>query len=82
MHREIRRHVFGAAVAELSKVEAGEEVLARAQEDGTEGEVQLVNQTGAKELLDGGDTAGDRDALVFPRRVFTLKSTAETTACA
>ncbi len=46
-HRELSTYVFGAALAELSKVEACEEVLARAQDHGTEGEVQLVDETGA-----------------------------------
>ena len=59
MHGELSRYVFSAAVAELSKVEAGEEVLARAHENGTDGEVEFIDQTGAKILPDGGRTAAD-----------------------
>ena len=43
MRRELGGNVFGAAVAEGGEVDAGEQVLARAEEDGTEGEVQFVD---------------------------------------
>lgn len=35
MHREIRGNVLGAAVAEGGEIDAGEQVVARAHEDGT-----------------------------------------------
>ena len=44
MHRELGGNVLGAAVAECGEIDAGEQVLARAQENGTEGEVQFVDQ--------------------------------------
>ena len=43
MHGELGGSVLGAAVAEGGEIDVREQVLARSQEDGAEGEVQLVD---------------------------------------
>ena len=52
-----------AGVAQIHEVETGEERLARAQEDGGDGDVEFIDQAFAKVLPDGGRSAADADIL-------------------
>lgn len=57
-----------APVAGGDRVDAGEEVLAPAQERGRDHEVQLVDEAGREVLADGGDSPAQPDVLA-PRRL-------------
>src|SRR5690349_15982085 len=61
MHRTLARDVLRAFVAQRAGVDAGQQVLARAQQHGSHGEVQLVDEALAQVLADGRDAAPDPD---------------------
>src|SRR5262249_60767493 len=61
--RLARGHVLGAGVAELPGIEAGEQVLTRAQEGGRDGQVDLVDQARGQVLPDRGHAAAEPDVL-------------------
>jgi hypothetical protein len=57
MHRPLACDVFGTGVSELDEINVAEEALARAEERWEYCQVQLINKSGAKVLLNGGDAA-------------------------
>lgn len=59
-----RRYVLDAAIAELQQVDAREQVLAAAEQDRRDSEVQLVDEAGAQVLADRRRPA--TQAHVFP----------------
>jgi hypothetical protein len=65
VHGEFSGDMFGRPIAECGHVDTGEQILSRAHEDGTEYQMQFVDQPGAKILLNGRDTAADSDIFVF-----------------
>src|SRR5437763_1164672 len=72
-----RRDVLAALIAELGSVDAGEKVFAGAEQDGGNRQVHLVDQSGAKILLDRGDPAAEPDVLTFGRSDGALKGSVD-----
>src|SRR5688500_3675119 len=64
---------FRSAVAERRQVEAGEQVLPGAEQDGRHGEVHLVDQAGLQILTNGGDAATDANVVAAGRGPRTLQ---------
>src|SRR5947207_4880935 len=64
MRRALARNGLPALVAEGSRVDVVQEVLAGAEQDGPDREMQLVDQPGAKELADRGHAAAEPDVAV------------------
>jgi len=58
----VRGGVLRAPVAEAHEVGAGEEVLAPAEKNGGDDEVDLVDQPGGQVLPNGGNATTESDA--------------------
>ena len=65
MHRTLARDVLRTGVSELDEINVAKEAFARAEEHWAYRQIQLIDESGAKILLDGGDAS---DAHVFPIR--------------
>src|SRR5262245_65581918 len=63
----VRGDVLRALVAEAHRVDAGEEVLAPAEEHGGDREVDFVDQPRAEVLANGGNPAAEADILALSR---------------
>src|SRR5262249_59704668 len=57
----VRGGVLRALVAEVHRIDAGEEVLASAEENRGEHEVDLVDQPGGEVLPNGGNSTAEPD---------------------
>jgi hypothetical protein len=58
-------NVFGAVIAELWQIDAGEKILASAEEDRGNCEMHLVHEPRLKILADGGGASGNVDVLAL-----------------
>src|ERR1700730_11513143 len=58
-------NVLGALIAELRQVDSSEKAFSGAEEDGGNGKVQFVDQSGAEILLDGSDSPAEADVLTI-----------------
>src|SRR3974377_2144401 len=65
MRRTLARDVLRTGVAELDEINVAKEAFARAEEHRGYRQVQLIDESGAKILLNGGDAS---DTNVFPIR--------------
>ena len=63
-----RRNMLGALIAELWRVDTGEEVLSGAEKDRGNGQVHFVDEPGPQVLLNGRDASADPN--VFAARRF------------
>jgi hypothetical protein len=59
--------VLGALETEAHGIDAGQEVLAAAEEHGGDLEVQLVDQSGREVLANGAGAAAEPDVLALSR---------------
>src|SRR6185369_15663371 len=59
--RLLRGNVLCHLIAERAKVDAGEERLAAAEQDGRDRDMHLVDQPRLQILADGGDAAAEAD---------------------
>src|SRR2546430_3466048 len=59
--RAFARDVFRAFIAQGAHVDVVQEMLAGTEQDGPDGEMQLVDQGGAQILADNGDAAAEAD---------------------
>src|SRR5262245_55977651 len=66
MRRTFARDVLCTGVSELDEIDIAKEAFARAEEHGGYRQIQLMDESSAKILLNGGDAASDTD--VFPIR--------------
>src|SRR5262245_11591139 len=72
MGRVVRGGVLCALVAEVHRIDAGEEVLAPAEEYGRDNEVDLVDQPGGEVLANGGNSTAESDILAVGRLLRAL----------
>src|SRR5262245_13140092 len=63
----VRGDVLRALVAEAHRINAGEEVLAPAEEHGGDHEVDLVDQPRGEVLANDGDSTAESDILALRR---------------
>src|SRR5262249_18369027 len=63
VQREVGRDIVRTTISEFCKIEAAEQILAGAHHDGTEHEMQLVDEPGAKVLANRRGAAADADVL-------------------
>src|ERR1700733_10711658 len=66
MRRTLSRDVLRTRVSELDEINVAEEAFARTEEHWAYRQIQLIDESGAKILLNGGDAASDTN--VFPIR--------------
>src|SRR5258708_30615683 len=66
MRRTLARDVLRTGVSELDEINVAKEAFARAEEHWAYRQIQLIDDSGAKILLNGGDAASDTN--VFPIR--------------
>src|SRR5215472_3439751 len=66
MHRTFARDVLCTGVSELAEINIAKEAFARAEEHGGYRQIQFIDESGAKILLNGGDAASDTN--FFPIR--------------
>src|SRR2546423_12216402 len=59
--RAVARDVLRAFIAQGAHVDVVQEMLAETEQDGPDGEMQLVDQGGAEILADSGDAAAEAD---------------------
>ena len=52
--RTFARHILGAFIAQSTHIDVVQEMLSGTKQDGSDGEMQLVNQAGAQKLPNGG----------------------------
>src|ERR1700730_8487356 len=66
MRRTLARAVLRTGVSKLDEINVAKEAFARAEEHRGYRQIQLIDESGAKILLNGGDAASDTN--VFPIR--------------
>src|SRR5271155_4023904 len=72
MHRTLSRDVLRTGVSELDEINVAKEEFARAEEDWAYRQSQLIDESGAKILLNGGD-ASDKNVLSIRGRCGSLE---------
>src|SRR6185312_17202759 len=59
MHRQLSGNMFSATIPEFRQVDTGEQILSRAHKDETKHQMQFIDQSGAKILLNRRHTPAD-----------------------
>src|SRR5256714_10046625 len=76
--RAVARDVLRAFIAQGAHVDVVQEMLAGTEQDGPDGEMQLVDQGGAEILADSGDAAAEADVAGAPCRPCLLQRGVDT----
>src|SRR5580698_5343950 len=73
MRRTLARDVLRTGVSELDEIDVAKEAFARAEEHWGYRQIQLIDESGAKILLHGGDAASDTNVFPMRRRCRSLE---------
>src|SRR5580704_3545478 len=79
MHRSLAGDVIRTDVSELDEINVAKKVSARAEEHWRYRQIQLIDESGAKILLNGGDPAPDANVFAIRSRCASLKGAVDST---